>query len=103
MARGKSGEVIAVEVPLSCRPHIVGKSELMGYLGVDSLITLNKNYLSQGLHWDMLIGTKEYYLKANVDKWLVEHSQEWQEVTYMQGEVPHVSKKERRKTMLRSL
>lgn len=108
MARGKHGEVVAEEVPLSCRPHIIGRAELMGYLGVDCYSTLIKNYISRGLHCDMLIGSKEYFLKTSVDKWLVTHSKPIElsfhdELEKRLGPCPHYSKREREKPMLRVL
>ena len=69
----------AIEVPLSARPQINGNEELLGYLGIKSMDTLRDNYFSRGLTWDMKIGAKVYYLKANVDAWLLANTEKHRE------------------------
>lgn len=76
----KNSHITAKPVNVSERPFVIGRDELMGYLGVESYSTLCTNYLNRGLHFDYRIGAKEYFLKASVEQWLVEHTDRWIDV-----------------------
>lgn len=92
----------AVVVPLSDRPYCIGKAELAGFVGAPDARALEKNFLSQGLHWDFRVRSGdgggrgiEYYMKENVLKWIAAHSDTWTEGTYLK------EKLERRKRCCR--
>lgn len=76
----RGSHIVAKKVSVTDRPFLIGKDELMGYLGVDSDRTLYSNYLDNGLHWDYRIGAKEYYMKESVNRWLAEHTERWIDV-----------------------
>lgn len=71
--------MIAKPVPVNERTFILGDSELMGYVGVDSTITLHKLFLDRGLK-PCVIGKKKYYRRTMVDQFIEDHN-EWQEVS----------------------
>lgn len=82
----------AIVVPLSDRPYCIGKAELMGYLGCKDSRTLVADYLEKGLHWDYRIGMREYYMKASVMQWIVDHSDRWTEGTYLRERLERKAK-----------
>lgn len=67
-------------VPLSDRTFIIGDGELMGYLGVSSVETLNKKFFDKGLKPTSQIGKTKYYAKREVDAFILKMN-EYQEVT----------------------
>lgn len=67
-------QIKAMQVSINERPYLIGKSELMGYLGIKSLDTLHNNYLSKGLRCK-LIGRQQYYYKSDIDRFILEHDE----------------------------
>lgn len=89
----------AIAVPLSDRPYCIGKAELAGFLGVPDSRALERNFLSQGLHWDYRIRPDdskgrgiEYYMKDSVLKWIADHSDRWTEGTYLRERLERKAK-----------
>ena len=76
-------KIIAKAVPLSDRTFIIGCGELMGYLGVKSIQTLNSNFIDKGLK-PIIVNQVRYWKRATVDKWIEDHN-EWQEVEIKPG------------------
>lgn len=71
-------------VPLSDRTFIIGDGELMGYLGVSSVETLNKKFFDKGLRPTSQIGKTKYYAKKQVDAFILQMN-EYQEVVIRHG------------------
>lgn len=71
-------------VPLSDRTFIIGDGELMGYLGVSSVETLNKKFFDKGLKPTSQIGKTKYYAKREVDAFILKMN-EYQEVAISRG------------------
>jgi len=67
-------QVKALQIPVSERPFVIGRAELMGYLGISSEVTLMMNFLSKGLR-PKVIGRQHYFYKKDIDRFLAEHDE----------------------------